>query len=75
MKIEYLPCPFCGAYPDIFSNGDTTCSTEMCPGYDVMCSKDDWNKRAPSLPAFDTEQLGKEFAQVIEDNFDDLVLK
>lgn len=71
---EYLTCPFCGKYPDIFSNGDTTCSTEMCPGYDVMCSKDDWNKRAPLLE-FPTEKLGNDFSSVIDANFWELVQK
>lgn len=74
MKPEYLPCPFCGSYPDIFSNGATTCSMEMCPGYDVMCSKDDWNRRAPA-PRIVTEPLGTEFTRVIEENFWELVQK
>lgn len=41
-----LACPFCGMYPDIFSDGDATCATEMCPGYDISCTQQDWNKRA-----------------------------
>lgn len=70
---EFLACPFCGKYPDAFSNGDVTCSTEMCPGYEIMCAKSDWNTRPePVPPVFETEALGQDFARVIEDHFTEL---
>jgi hypothetical protein len=51
---ELLPCPFCGGAALEWSRlglAFACCDDSACPGRDVICSVEIWNRRAPSTPA------------------------